>query len=1306
MTENVTLSNSGLAALENVRLSLKNLDGLSAPDWLHLGILPTVGDIEVGEKRDVPITFSPGQDIAPGAYQFILQVESDNNPTTPIYLLSATYCWTATYGICGSTGSSSGGGGGGGGGGTWGVSTGSSSGTVSSPAPLPQKLSGAKCMGKPNTKPAPCLKCELLNALKPIKVGSVVDTRLREYSRDIKDMTVPIPGGELSVHRYYELGRWFWEFERDNLSFDSNSLGEVEKVVKNGVTYDPTGGDTKIFSYLDERIEVTENGYRWSDKAGDWKTYDSDGLLLAYGKRDDTIATVLYQDGHCSGWADRNGNQVIWYTFENGHPISASDAGGRTITYTYQGDLLHTVTNLRGFTSSYDYTNGRLTRAADPGGKVRTIAYNVYGDVISVTDEKGGKYTFEYDYDKATRQYYSYAKFPDGKVRENWYNDDGDPVRMDINGVTVKSVKYGDRVRWVTDERGYVTRYDLDEWDNPVYILYPDNTWVKKTYNHPWNLLTSVNRMGVITEYEYDASGRRTAMIEAKGTAVERRTEYTYTESGRLASSTRVGGNGEQDAVTRFTYDDNDRLQTITDPEGRVTTFSDYDAGTNPQTVTDGRGMKKHFTYDAAGNLLTVRDNDNQLTSKYGYDEAGNRNSVINAYLKEYKFTYDSERNLIGSVDPLGNSAVRTYNSAGKPTTVTDRESNTTTYTYDSFERVSKVTDPAGNAISYTYADPSTGCSSCSGGIDLATAITYPTFTRKMSYDSRKRLVSQTDVYGNQQRETTYGYDQLGRLETVTDPEGNITTYGYDELGRKISETDAQHNVTHYYYDSRDNLVRLEDANSRSTYFSYDLSDRLVKETKPLSQQINYTYDKAGNLASTTDADGHKTVYIYDGSNRLVQSKIYAAASDAQPAKTVTYSYNLTGSLTGYDDGVTSGHYSYDVLQRRTGETVDYGAFSLYDGYTYTPDGRKNTYTDPAGRVRTYKYDPAGKPLAVDLGAAGQVSYNSYSWNRPDRITLPGGATLNFHYDGLQQVTGITTKDPASNPVIDYGYTYTLGGNVNSKTTEHGDYTYSYDTLQRLTGVQGPDNQESYLYDPLGNRTSSKTSANWQYNANNQLTGYDTTTFAYDNQGNMVKKTMAGVTTNFSWDADNLLAKISDRDGATIATYYYDPFGRRLWKEVGGVKTYFHYNDEGLAGEYDAAGNELRTYGYQPGSPWSTNPLFVEINGEYYWYQNDHLGTPQKIIAANGTVVWAAGQDAFGNATVEVEQIVNNLRFPGQYFDQESGLHYNWHRFYDPETGRYVSADPIGLNGGINLYSYVEGDPANFNDPERLFMIF
>ncbi len=102
---------------------------------------------------------------------------------------------------------------------------------------------------------------------------------------------------------------------------------------------------------------------------------------------------------------------------------------------------------------------------------------------------------------------------------------------------------------------------------------------------------------------------------------------------------------------------------------------------------------------------------------------------------------------------------------------------------------------------------------------------------------------------------------------------------------------------------------------------------------------------------------------------------------------------------------------------------------------------------------------------------------------------------------------------------------------------------------------------------------------------------------------------------------------------------------------------------------YDVSGTELRSYGYKPDSTWSTDPLWLKSGGQYYFYQNDHLGTPQKLTAQNGMVVWAAQYSAFGEATIDTEHITNHLRFPGQYYDTETGLHYNWFRYYrDPKS--------------------------------------
>jgi YD repeat-containing protein len=194
-------------------------------------------------------------------------------------------------------------------------------------------------------------------------------------------------------------------------------------------------------------------------------------------------------------------------------------------------------------------------------------------------------------------------------------------------------------------------------------------------------------------------------------------------------------------------------------------------------------------------------------------------------------------------------------------------------------------------------------------------------------------------------------------------------------------------------------------------------------------------------------------------------------------------------------------------------------------------------------------------------------------------------------------------------------------GNILTTTTAQGTYNYTYDALYRLTDVEVdmPEvDDEAFTYDKVGNRkTEAGINGEWNYNENNELLTFANVEYMYDDNGNMTQKKVGSVAINYIYDAADRLVRVKDDlTGTGIAEYDYDPFGRRLWKEVGGTRTYFFYSDEGLVAEYDSSGNEIKTYGYKPDSTWTTDPLFLKQNSEYYFYQNDLLGTSQKLVGS------------------------------------------------------------------------------------------
>nr|WP_320050522.1 RHS repeat-associated core domain-containing protein [uncultured Desulfuromonas sp.] len=413
------------------------------------------------------------------------------------------------------------------------------------------------------------------------------------------------------------------------------------------------------------------------------------------------------------------------------------------------------------------------------------------------------------------------------------------------------------------------------------------------------------------------------------------------------------------------------------------------------------------------------------------------------------------------------------------------------------------------------------------------------------------------------------------------------------------------------------------------------------------------------------------------------------------------------GNLIGYTGtDAISGVLAYDALNRKTGEIINFGTFSKEYSYSYDAYGNKDSYTSSEGMIHTYSHDLAGRLTA--LSVENQTLSLGYDKTRLTQISYPNGVTTTYSYNNADWLTNLTASG-ASGTLLSREYDFDAVGNITGALGSKGITSYTYDPTDQLTVADHPSatalSDELYSYDAVGNRLSSTDiSGLISYNANNELIGHTTVQYQYDANGNTTEKTANGQTTTYDYNSRNRLSRVHLPDGRLVS-YRYDPFGRRISKTVAGVTTCYTYSDEGLAAEYDGNGTWQKSYGWKPDSLWGTDPVYQRTATGLYYYHNDHLGTPQRLSDESGDIAWSAGYTAFGNATVDpiLSSIDNNLRFPGQYFDQETGLHYNYQRFYDPGTGRYTQVDPIGfLSGNANHYRYVGNIPVNWIDPEGL----
>ncbi|MCK6587428.1 MAG: DUF6531 domain-containing protein [Polyangiaceae bacterium] len=846
------------------------------------------------------------------------------------------------------------------------------------------------------------------------------------------------------------------------------------------------------------------------------------------------------------------------------------------------------------------------------------------------------------------------------------------------------------RLEWTRDAGGRIARFEHDDEGRLVEISLPHPSqpgWLPHTryvYSADGDLAAVVDALGNRVRYEY-AGHLLVKETDRNGLSFY----FGYDGTGPGAYCIRTWGDGgiydheiDYDKIGRVTY--------VTNSLGATTTY-EMNVANAVVKVTDALGGETQYEYD--DNLWKTAE----------IDPLGNTT----------KYEYDSRGNCTKAVGPDGATVEVEYDGQGLPVKMKDVCENVWTWRYDERGQKIEQVNPLGEATRYEY-DQHLLCAVVSPS-GARTAFSYDTSKNLRAiampsgaediyaYDALGRVIEMGDNRGNVQRRR---YDARGNPVTVEEPDGNVRRLAYDAEGNLIEAQD-HHRHVRLRYAGRRKLVRREE-DGAAVQFKYDTEERLIEIRNEAGSVYAITRDALGRVVEERGFDGR--VRRYERNRLGLVSKVFRPDGSlvtigydaaARPTSiqypggaTEAYGYRRDGLLVEATNETAAVRFERDALGRVVREWQGEYWISSH----YGTNGRREAVVSSLGEHQAIDRDIMGNAVGVTAGdgpSSWRVRFTRDMMGSEIGRALPMGISTKWERDRLSRPVRFAVGGPDQKLWAKI-YRWEPGLRLAALEQEGGDPTrFLYDNRGRLAEtVWGDGRTEHRAPDATGNLYRRADRSDRRYAPGGALLSANGIEYSHDVNGSLVEKTSPdGSRWRYTYDSAGFLREVERPDGEKVS-FAYDALGRRLWKRAGARKTTWVWDGDTPLHELSSSEGTV-TWIFEPEA---LTPIGKKQDGRHFWFVNDHLGAPLKAYDERGDVAWEGLIDSYGRAKVTSASTTCPWRWPGQYEDEETGLHYNRFRYYDPDAGQYIRRDPVGLRGGLNEFAY-PANPLRISDP-------